>query len=54
MNTYDVQIKTDLGETIVLQVTASSEVEAEMTAICMVEGGEAGTEGTVVIDCFTL
>lgn len=54
MNTYDVQITTELDETVVLQVTASSEVEAEMTAICMVEDGQAGTQGTLVIDCFTL
>jgi len=52
MNFYDVQITTDLGETIVLQVAASSTDEAELTAINMVELGQADTNGQSVIDCF--
>ncbi|MBP5346806.1 MAG: hypothetical protein J6Y99_11395 [Bacteroidales bacterium] len=52
MNIYDVQITTDLGEVVVLQVSASDEQEAEMTAISMVVSGEAGTMGRGVSDCF--
>lgn len=52
MNFYDVQVTTDLGETIVLQVAASSTDEAELTAINMVELGQANTNGQSVIDCF--
>ena len=52
MNFYDVQVTTDLGETIVLQVAASSTDEAELTAINMVELGQADTNGQSVIDCF--
>lgn len=54
MDIYDVQVTTDMDETIVLQVTASSPQEAEMTAINMVETGEAGTYGMIVVDCFAL
>ena len=52
MNLYDVQITTDLGEVVVLHVSASDEQEAEMTAISMVMSGEAGTMGRGVCDCF--
>lgn len=52
MNFYNVQVTTDLGETIVLQVAASSTDEAELTAINMVELGQADTNGQSVIDCF--
>lgn len=52
MNFYDVQVTTDLGETIVLQVAASSTDEAELTAINMIELGQADTNGQSVIDCF--
>ena len=52
MNFYDVQVTTDLGETIVLQVAASSTDEAELTAVNMVELGQADTNGQSVIDCF--
>ena len=52
MNIYDVQITTDLGEVVVLQVSASDEQEAEMTAIAMVESGAAGTQGRIACDCF--
>ena len=45
---------TDLGEVVVLQVTASDEQEAEMTAISMVESGHAGTVGRRVVDCFAM
>lgn len=52
MNFYDVQVTTDLGETVVLQVVASSPEEAELTAINMVELGQADTCGQAVVDCF--
>ncbi|MBO5084400.1 MAG: hypothetical protein J6C18_06010 [Bacteroidaceae bacterium] len=50
---YDVQITTDLGETVVLQIAASSPEEAELAAIHMVEMGQADdVEGMCVVDCF--
>jgi len=54
MDFYDVQITTDMGEELIVQVAANSEAEAEMTAIEMVESGEAGTDGCTVIDCFVV
>lgn len=54
MEIYDVQVTTDQNEIVVLQVTASSQAEAEMTAISMVETGQTGTNGMNVIDCFAL
>ena len=54
MEFYDVQITTDLGEVIVLQVYASCECEAEQTAISMVENRQADVAGTAVISCFAL
>lgn len=54
MEFYDVQITTDLEETVVLQIYASSPQEAEMTAISMVESGQAGTDGMIVLDCFAI
>ena len=54
MELYDVQITTEFGEEVVLQVSASSPHEAEMNAISMVESGQAGTDGMIVIDCFAL
>ena len=51
---FDVQITTDLGEVVVLQVYAFSAGEAEMTAISMVENGDAGVTGTSVVSCFVL
>ncbi len=54
MQLFDVQITTDLGETVVLQVSANDAQEAEMTAISMVESGQAGTVGTRVVDCFAV
>lgn len=54
MDFYDVQITTEFGEVVVLQVTANSPQEAEMTAISMVESGMAGTNGMIVVDCFAL
>ena len=54
MELFDVQVTTDLGEVVVLQVTASDKLEAEMTAISMVSSGEAGTLGRGVTDCFAL
>lgn len=41
MEIYDVQITTDYGEIQVLQISATSPQEAEMTAISMVNSGEA-------------
>ena len=54
MEFFDVQITTDLGETIVLQVSASSQQSAEMTATSMAECGDAGTISQNVVDCFAL
>ena len=54
MELFDVQVTTELGEVVVLQVSASDEQEAEMTAIAMVESGAAGTQGRSVRDCFAL
>ena len=54
MTFYDVQVTTDLGEVVVLQICAFSAVEAEMTAISMVENGDAGVTGTFVVSCFVL
>lgn len=52
MELYNVQITTNLGETVVLQISAGSPQEAEMTAISLVECGDAGTIGNEVVDCF--
>lgn len=54
MEFYDVQITTDLGEVAILQVTASSPQEAEMTAISIINSGEAGTVSNSVGDCFII
>ena len=54
MTHYDVQITTDLEECIGVQIYASSEAEAEMTAISMVEEALVNTRSTNVIDCFVL
>ena len=54
MQFFDVQITTDLGEVVVIQVAAVDRQEAEMTAISMVESGHAGTMGRCVVDCFAL
>jgi hypothetical protein len=51
MDLYDVQVTTDLGDVVVLQVYAFSAREAEMAAISMVENGDAGVMGTSVISC---
>ena len=52
MNFFDVQITTDMGEVVVVQVAAGDRQEAEMTAISMVESGHAGTVGRLVVDVF--
>jgi hypothetical protein len=54
MTFYDVQVTTDLGEVVVLQICAFSAGEAELTAISMVEHGDAGVLGTSVVGCFVL
>lgn len=54
MEIYDVQVTTEFGEEVILQISANSHQEAEMTAISMVECGQAGTDGMIVTDCFTL
>ena len=54
MTFYDVQVTTDLGEVVVLQICAFSAGEAELTAISMVENGDAGVLGTSVVGCFVL
>ena len=52
MHFYDVQITTGQGETVILQVAASSPEEAEMAAINMVELGQAGVYGLQVVVSF--
>ena len=54
MDLFDVQVTTDLGEMVVLQICAFSPTEAEMTAVSMVENGDAGVLGTSVVGCFVL
>ena len=54
MQFFDVQITTDMGEVVVVQVAADDRQEAEMTAISLVESGHAGTVGRSVVDCFAL
>ncbi len=54
MQFFDVQITTDMGEVVVVQVAAGDRQEAEMTAISMVELGHAGTVGRNVVDCFAM
>ena len=54
MESFDIQVTTDLGEHVVLQIPANDPQEAEMTAIYMVESGQADTIGTTVADCFAL
>lgn len=54
MNLYDVLITTDLDEEVVLQIYASSIFEAELTAISMVEHGQADVEGVIVTNCIVL
>ena len=54
MNMYDVQVTTDFGETIVVQVAAPSPEAAESAAITVVESVEAGTVGQGVVYCFAL
>lgn len=54
MELYDVQITTEFGEEVILQVSASSPHNAEMTAISIAESGQAGTDGMIVLDCFVL
>lgn len=54
MGLYNVQITTEYGEVIVLQISANSPQEAEMTAISMVESGQAGTVCNIVTDCFAI
>lgn len=51
---YDVQVTTDIGETVLVQAYADSPQHAELTAILMVESGDADTIGRAVIDCFAL
>ena len=55
MKVYDVQVTTDLSETVVLQISACSPHEAEMEAMSLVEGGCVDTlQSTVVADCFVV
>ena len=54
MNTYDVQITTNLNEVVILQICAYSDTEAELTAISMVENGEADVLGDSVTNCFVI
>ena len=52
MELYNVQLRTDLDEVVVLQVYANDPLEAEFTAKSMVECGQAGTIGNVVVDYY--
>ena len=52
MKPYFVHMTTDLEEVVVLQVYANDTIEAEYTAVSMVEYGQAGTESRVVVDFF--
>ena len=47
MELYNVQLRTDLDEVVVLQVYAGDPMEAEFTAKSMVECGQAGTISNV-------
>lgn len=47
MELYNVQLRTDLDEVVVLQVYAGDPMEAEFTAKSMVERGQAGTISNV-------
>ena len=52
MELYNVQLRTDLDEVVVLQVYADDPLEAEFTAKSMVECGQAGTTSNVVVDYY--
>ena len=52
MELYNVQLRTDLDEVVVLQVYANDALEAEFTAKSMVECGQAGTISNVVVDYY--
>ena len=52
MELYNVQLRTDLDEVVVLQVYANDPLEAEFTAKSMVEWGQAGTISNVVVDYY--
>lgn len=54
MNIYNIQIATDTAQAFVLQVSAGSEAEAEMTAIAIVEAGDTEYGVCTVVDCFCL
>lgn len=52
MQLYNVQVRTDLDEVVVLQVYAGDQLEAEFTAKSMVECGQAGTISNVLVDYY--
>ena len=52
MELYNVQLRTDLDEVVVLQVYANDSLEAEFTAKSMVECGQAGTISNVVVEYY--
>ncbi len=52
MELYNVQLRTDLDEVVVLQVYANDPLEAEFTAKSMVECWQAGTISNVVVDYY--
>ena len=54
MSTYNVQIITDEDKEFVLSVEASSEAEAEMTAIELAESGETENGDCNVVECYCL
>lgn len=52
MELYNVQVTTDIGEVVVLQVYGGDQMEAEFAAKSMVECGQAGTISNVVVDYY--
>lgn len=52
MELYNVQLRTDLDEVVVLQVYAGDPMKAEFTAKSMVECGQARTISNVVVDYY--
>ncbi|MBR1775232.1 MAG: hypothetical protein IJ759_06860 [Bacteroidales bacterium] len=48
---YDVNVVTDAGEEIILNVYGMSAMDAEFVAQQMVEGGQVGTISNTVVSC---
>lgn len=54
MQSFDIQITTELGEEVVVSVVVGDRQYAEMTAILIVESDLVGTMGRRVVDCLAL